>query len=325
MEAIAPAPALPRALPPVDEPEPSRRHGWWWKGLLVGVALWAISVGATIATRNTNLVPTLILLGSFLVPFTVVLFAIERVSRSASANTLLIAFFVGGVLGVVGASLLEVRLSQNLLTYFAVGFIEEFVKGAVLVVMGLHLAPKTARQGALLGAVVGAGFAAFESAGYAFNAALGQQGIDLLSLLQTEALRAVLTPLGHVLWTAVLGAAVFGASRDGVHYRLSLLPVVVYVIVSVLHGFWDSMGGLSSIIALVLTGNVVPALQYGVLRPGTAADVREISLGFYVLGLGIVSVLGGLALLVVLRRHRTRDHAVRTEQPALAVPLPASA
>ena len=69
--------------------------------------------------------------------------------------------------------------------------------------------------------MVGAGFAAFESAGYAFNAALGTRGIDLVSLLQTEGVRALLTPLGHVLWTALLGAALFGASRDGRRYRLS--------------------------------------------------------------------------------------------------------
>ena len=35
---------------------------------------------------------------------------------------------------------------------------------ALLIVIGRSLVPKTARQGALLGATIGAGFAAFESA-----------------------------------------------------------------------------------------------------------------------------------------------------------------
>jgi RsiW-degrading membrane proteinase PrsW (M82 family) len=306
----------PLAYTHADEPVPTRRHGWWWKVLLVGALLWAVTIAVTVATLNTNLVPTLILLGSFLVPFSVVLFTAERISTGFPVTSLMIAFFVGGVLGVLGASLLEAPLTaRGIGGYLLVGFIEELVKGALLVVIGRHLRPKTARQGALLGATVGAGFAAFESAGYAFNAGLGFRGIDLLGILQTEALRSVLTPLGHVLWTAVLGAAIFAASRDGRRYRFTLGIVLVYALVAVLHGLWDSMGGISTIIAIISTGNVVPALYYNTLRPGTRGQVGEITTGIYVLGLGIVSIIGGLSLRGIVRHHRSRDHAV-SEQHA---------
>ena len=291
-----------------DEPERTHRHGWWWKVLLAGVLLWLLTIVITVVTRNANLVPTLILLGSFLVPFSVVLFAAERVSTTFPTASLMIAFFVGGVLGVLGASVLEAPLTAGGIGGFmVVGFIEELVKAVLLIVMGRRLMPKTARQGALLGATVGAGFAAFESAGYAFNAGLGSGGIDLVSLVQTEAVRSVLTPLGHVLWTAVLGAAIFAASRDGRRYRLRIGVVVTYVLVAVLHGLWDSMGGISTIVALVATGNVVPALEYNTLRAGTQGEVGDISTGVYLLGLGIVSVLGGLALRWIVRRNRARD------------------
>jgi RsiW-degrading membrane proteinase PrsW (M82 family) len=193
------------------------------------------------------------------------------------------------------------------------------VKGVLLFLMGRRLVPKTAGQGALLGAVVGAGFAAFESAGYAFNAVLAPRGLSLVSLLQTEALRAVLTPLGHVLWTGVLGAAIFAASRDGRRYRYTWGVLGAYVGVSILHGFWDSMGGLSSIVALVLTGNAVPALLYNTLRPGTAAEVSLLSLVLYVMGLALISVVGIAALVGLVRYHRRRDVAV-VEQHAGATP-----
>jgi protease PrsW len=312
----APA-AAPIPAPHPDEPARTHRHGWWWKALLGGALLWLVTIAVTIATRNANLVPTLILLGSFLVPFSVVLFAAERISTSFPTASLMLAFFVGGVLGVLGASLLEAPLTAGGIGGFlVVGLIEELVKGVLVVVIGRHLVPKTARQGALLGATVGAGFAAFESAGYAYNAGLGRDGIDLLGLLQTEAVRSVLTPLGHVLWTAVLGAAIFAASRDGRRSRLSAGVVLVYLLVAVLHGLWDSMGDLSTIIAVVATGNAVPAFTEHTLRRGTAGEVGAVTTGVYVLGLGVVSVIGGLALRGIVRHHRPRDRALSADHAA---------
>jgi protease PrsW len=303
----------------MDSPPRTHRHGWWWKALLGGIALWIVTIVVTILTQNVNLIPTLILLGSFLVPFIVVLFVAERINGSFSVTQLMVAFFVGGVLGVLGASLLEANLRQTVWTLLVVGFVEELVKGVLLVLVGRSLVPKTARQGALLGAVVGAGFAAFESAGYAFTAALSPGGLDLVSLLRTEVLRALLTPLGHVLWTAVLGAAIFAASRDGRRYRYTWGVVAAYVGVSVLHGLWDSMGGLSAVLAVLVTGNrIVPALEYGFVRAGTAAEVSTLSTVFYVVGLAIISIIGIVALVVLVRRHRRRDLSVLEQHAAAA-------
>jgi protease PrsW len=303
----------------MDSPPRTHRHGWWWKALLGGIALWIVTIVVTILTQNVNLIPTLILLGSFLVPFSVVLFVAERINGSFSVTQLMVAFFVGGVLGVLGASLLEANLRQTVWTLLVVGFVEELVKGVLLVLVGRSLVPKTARQGALLGAVVGAGFAAFESAGYAFTAALSPGGLDLVSLLRTEVLRALLTPLGHVLWTAVLGAAIFAASRDGRRYRYTWGVVAAYVGVSVLHGLWDSMGGLSAVLAVLVTGNrIVPALEYGFVRAGTAAEVSTLSTVFYVVGLAIISIIGIVALVVLVRRHRRRDLSVLEQHAAAA-------
>ncbi len=289
---------------------PHHHHGWWWKTLLVGLALWIITALVTGLTLNSNLVPTLILLGSFLVPFCVVLFVIERVTGSISSLQVILAFFVGGIFGVLGASLLEADLHQSLWVYALVGLIEEFVKAVILIIVGWRVVPKTARQGALLGATVGAGFAAFESAGYAFNAAITSQGIDLVSLLQTEVVRAVLAPVGHVLWTALVGAVLFGVTHGRDRFRWSWWIPVTLIGAALLHGLWDSMSTIASTLALILSGSALVELQHGFISSRTASAVESLSVVFYIVGLAIVSAAGVLSLFVVLRHYgaKQREH-----------------
>lgn len=310
-----------RADRPEAVPHPHHHHGWWWKTLLTGLALWILTIVVTVTTQNTNLIPTLILLGSFLVPFCVVLFAIERVTGSVSSLQLVLAFFVGGIFGVLGASLLEVDLHQSYWMYLLVGLIEEFVKAILLIIIGWRVVPKTAAQGALLGATVGAGFAAFESAGYAFNAAITSQGIDLVSLLQTEVLRAILAPVGHVLWTAVLGAVLFGAARGAARFRFSIWIVVTYVGVAILHGLWDSAGDLASVIALLVNGRALEELTTaGGLSPQTASAVSALAGILYIVVLLVVAAGGILTLWLVLRHYRRGERARAAEQQVEAVP-----
>jgi RsiW-degrading membrane proteinase PrsW (M82 family) len=291
---------------------PHHRHGWWWKTLLGGFLLWVVTIIVTIATQNTNLVPTIILIGSFLVPFTVVLFVIERVTGTVSTMQLVTAFFVGGVLGVLGASLLESDLRPGAGLYLLVGFVEELVKGVLLVVVGWRVRPKTAQQGALLGATVGAGFSAFESAGYAFNAAITTRGIDLASLLQTEVARAVLSPVGHVLWTAILGAVLFGVAHGRPRFRWAWQILVAYVVVAVLHGLWDSNSTISTLLAFVLTGTPFSAAQDGTVPTSLAGVVTSL----YIAGLAVVSVIGVAVLVGVLLHHRRRARRLDAAQLA---------
>lgn len=301
----------------VDEDRPlehaHHRHGWWWKTLLVGLALWIVTIIVTVVTLNTNLVPTIILIGSFLVPFTVVLFVIERITGTVSTMQLVVAFFVGGILGVLGASLLESDLRPTPFIYILVGFVEEFVKGVLLVIVGWRVRPKNARQGALLGATVGAGFAAFESAGYAFNAAITTRGIDLYSLLQTEVIRAVLAPVGHVLWTAILGAVLFGVATGRRRFRFSWAILLAYVVASLLHGLWDSTSGIAASLAFLFTGTTPFELAHGLVSQAEAATVNSLATALYVIGLLIVSLIGVVVLIWVLvhyaRKRRRLENA----------------
>lgn len=283
-------------------------HGYWWKVLLGGVALWILTIVVTARTENTNLIPTLILLGSFLVPFVVVLFVGARQEGVLSPVRLFSAFFIGGVFGVLGASLLEVDLGKSALQFALVGFIEEFVKLLILAIAARGITRRTVGLGASLGAVVGAGFAAFESAGYAFNAALGQNTINLTSLLETEVLRAALSPVGHILWTAILGAALFSLRRPG---RPVLRLILTFVGVSALHSLWDLIGPLSSFLAVLFTGTVRFELTYGHLPPSVAPEVAFISLLMYIGGMVIIALIGINWLRLSVR------HGARREQESV--------
>jgi protease PrsW len=158
----------------------------WLEVFLGGLLLWVVSVAVTFWTGNPNLIPVVILLGSFLVPVTFVVYAFERhADQVLTTQRIFIAFVYGGVLGVLGASILETEFLKQPsgLTYVGVGLIEEAVKLAALWVVAVRLPRYTMRDGIVLGATVGLGFAALESAGYAFTALFTMQGLSLQGLV----------------------------------------------------------------------------------------------------------------------------------------------
>src|SRR5689334_23841956 len=221
---------------------------------LTGLALWVAAVVIIFVTGNANLIPTVVLLGSFLVPVTFVAWAFERRETGEITGGLIFSTFVtGGVLGVLGASVLEsFLLHPSPWLFFGVGLIEEAVKLGALVVLTRHLRTRTLRDGMILGAAVGFGFAAFESAGYAFTALFSVDGLSLVQLVQTEVIRGLLAPVGHGLWTAILGGILFATSRHG-RFTINGKLILAYLAVSILHGLWDSMHSIALYLTLLLT------------------------------------------------------------------------
>ncbi|WP_250030220.1 PrsW family intramembrane metalloprotease [Paractinoplanes maris] len=234
---------------------PVRTRPAWAVILVTGLLLWLATVAITFLTANANLVPTLVLLGSFLVPVTFVAWAYEhRDEKTMPVGLLFQLFVVGGILGILGASVLESYLLHPAWWMFAgVGLIEEGVKLAALALLTRHLPVRTVRSGVVLGATVGFGFAAFESAGYALNALLTIDGLSLRSLVETEVLRGLLAPFGHGLWTAILGGLLFRAAGSTGRLRLSWGLVLGYLGVSALHALWDSMHGVAVLLTFLLT------------------------------------------------------------------------
>ncbi|MFZ0214395.1 MAG: PrsW family intramembrane metalloprotease, partial [Candidatus Dormiibacterota bacterium] len=239
------------------EAAPATRHRWRWLFvLLIGLGLWIVSVVVTALTRNTNLIPADILVGSFLVPVSAVVWNFDHEADSYLPMTrIFFAFVVGGLLGVLLAAVLEALLvGANAFQYIVVGLIEEFVKLLALFVVAQRLPRYTTRDGIVLGATVGFGFAALESSGYAFNSLITTQGLSLNGLVFSVVARGILAPLGHGLWTAVLGGFLFHASERRNRLRPSWALLGMFFAVAALHALWDSSGGIATIAVGVLSG-----------------------------------------------------------------------
>ncbi|GIJ45134.1 hypothetical protein Val02_20200 [Virgisporangium aliadipatigenens] len=294
-----PSPVVPRGRRP------------WARMFVVGLSLWIATVAVTLLTGNPNLIPTVVLLGSFLVPVTFVAWAFERrETGELTAGLVLSTFVTGGVLGVLAASVLESYLLRpSPLLFLGVGLIEEAVKLAALAVLARHLAVKSVRNGMILGATVGFGFAAFESAGYAFTALFTVDGLSLTQVVQTELLRGLLAPLGHGLWTAIVGGVLFSAStRD--HFVVTARLVATYLGVSVLHALWDSMHGLARLLTLLLTeGEAYTQGPNGWLVAPTRAQAQLFPVLEYG-GLALVSAVGIGWLLLMWRLSRRAPDGV---------------
>jgi RsiW-degrading membrane proteinase PrsW (M82 family) len=293
----------------------SRRTRPWLRLFLTGLLLWLATVAITLLTGNPNLIPTLVLLGSFLVPVTFVTWAFQRRDTGElTAGLVFNTFVTGGVLGMLAASLLEsYLLHPSPLLFFGVGLIEEAAKLAVLMLLTRHLHTKSVRDGMILGAAVGFGFAAFESAGYAFTALFTVNGLSLMQLVQTELLRGLLAPLGHGLWTAIVGGVLFSASTRQ-HFAITGKLILAYIGVSILHGLWDSMHNIALLLTLLLTeGEAYRPTPNGWLVQPSDAQVNlfsELEWG----GLAVVSAIG-IAWLVGLWRRAPKDSRIGWKMP----------
>src|SRR5437879_7542166 len=115
----------------------------WWAVFAIGLVLWAVAVVATYVTSDVLLLPTVVLLGSFLVPVTAVVWYLDHdPSPALSPRRVLSAFIIAGAVGVLAASLLEYYLlGSGLLGNVEVGLIEELVKAAVIVVVRTGVRP----------------------------------------------------------------------------------------------------------------------------------------------------------------------------------------
>ena len=233
---------------------PASRRSWLWLWLFVaGAVVWAVATGIAVLTEDTILIPTVILLGSFLVPISVVAFAFSRTEATRlGIDVLALAFILAGTLAMPLTALTETFLLPSRYgTFLAVGAIEELGKGLVLLALASIVKTRGVRAGMVLGATVGAGFAAFESAGYAFSALIGNaDDHPLIRIIGTELSRAALAPFGHITWTALLGGALLGGPR-----LLSRLTLWTFAGIAALHGAWDASTGWAIVLTRGLVGD----------------------------------------------------------------------
>jgi RsiW-degrading membrane proteinase PrsW (M82 family) len=282
----------------------------WPLVLGAGFGLWVASTIALVATADDVLLPTVVLLGSFLVPVTVIFWFVDHErGTELSPRRLLLAFFAAGVLGLVLAAALEVwLLPTRLLPNVWVGLIEEAVKAVGVVAMAAGLRRFTVADGIVLGTVVGLGFGAFESSGYALSYGFGGDGFSISALVSEELLRSVIAPFCHGVWTGLFGAALFGAAARAGHLRLTLSVVAAYLGASALHALWDASSTAAIVVTVLAGGDETQreALSAGTLPPPTTLSPQWL----YGLVQWAVMIAVGLAGTLLIRRRWRRPAEV---------------
>lgn len=162
--------------------------------------------------HNPNLVPGLIMMGSVAVPVSVVFFFYEmNVLRNVSVYQVFKALLAGGLLSLVTSLYGFQVLNLDWLGASSAGIIEETGKLLALIILYRETKSRWILNGLLLGGAVGAGFAAFESAGYALRLLIvgGPE-----AMFEVIWVRGLLSPGAHVAWTALVGAALWRVRGD---------------------------------------------------------------------------------------------------------------
>jgi len=238
---------LPTERDQAVQPPAVPRH-LWLIALVVGTVAWLAGAVITEVTEDTILVPNVIIVGTFLVPACTVLYVLSREHEAhLSVESLVLAFLAAGTAGVVLTAVTETYLlPHHVATNLGIGLIEEGGKAGVLLLVAATVRPRVPRDGMVLGATVGAGFAAFESAGYALRVLIensGQHGI--IDILETEAQRAVYAPFGHITWTAIMGGALFASAWADGQIHLDRRVAWTFAGVVSLHALWDASYGFA--------------------------------------------------------------------------------
>jgi RsiW-degrading membrane proteinase PrsW (M82 family) len=315
----------------------SQWERWWWKILIIGVMLYMAVNNVTYSTANVFLLPQLFMIGTFLVPIVYTAYLYEDGTLyDVPLSKIALVFFFGGVLGCLAASMLEARLITTTHTGFfgsmtasnalIVGLSEELAK-LIVVLPFLFVARRqfpTVMHGIVLGAAAGMGFAAFESMGYAFLALISTPGDinqSIAAMHETIRLRALLAPLGHGTWTAIVAAAMW---RDRVEGRspLTLNTLIAFTVAVLLHAAWDYVPPVRlplidlplMLLVLGLIGLLILRFFLGVAKGEQDGAYRERNLAralhMYFAGLGD-------EMRDKMRRPKNKEHRTGKREPKL--------
>lgn len=244
--------------------KPFARKNSWLKVLTTATAFYILLLVALLLTGNPNLFPSLVMVGSFMVPVAYVAFLYERRHFSRlRMPTVSLAFLYGGLVAIVATSFLGPLfiIQYDPGEALGVGLVEEFAKILGVLVIARRRRHDLEMDGLILGAAVGMGFAALESTGYAFTTFLMSSG-SISAAVEVTLFRGLLSPLGHGTWTAILASVLFRESKDCC-FRVNLQVIGAYLFVSVLHAMWNGLSlvltpviglGLGAITTWVLVG-----------------------------------------------------------------------
>ncbi|TAH39554.1 MAG: PrsW family intramembrane metalloprotease [Planctomycetota bacterium] len=273
----------PRTTPPLAQvaTEWPRPRVYWH--ILLGTLLvyFLLRLGFT-SFENINFLPGTLVVGAFLVPLAVVVFFFEmNTPKNVSVYQVGKMLLFGGTLGLIAtlviADLIRGSGTGELVPALLTGVIEETGKLTALLLIAGNARYPWILNGLLFGAAVGAGFAGFESSGYAFVDLFGSGDLSNISL------RAFLAPFGHVIWTGMIGAALWKVrGKRPFEFGMLLHPTVVkrWLVAVILHGLWDTRILHTTLpIQQIIIGLVGWLLIFAILKEGLSQVAAESKAG----------------------------------------------
>jgi len=234
--------------PRLDEVEDTWPKPWLFARVFLVFALCFLGLYVGFSMfMNLNFMPGLITIGSFMVPVTLLIFFWEmNAPQNIAFYKVIYMVFIGGVVSLVLSLFFYLGIHSG--GPMSAGIVEETAK---LLAVAFFLRERKHRyilNGMLIGAAVGTGFAAFETAGYAFTVAL-TGGLD--QMYATIFWRGLLAPGGHVVWAALTGGALCmakGSRKFRWRMVLDRRVLRMFIVVALLHALWNSpLGALTAV------------------------------------------------------------------------------
>jgi RsiW-degrading membrane proteinase PrsW (M82 family) len=262
----------PKTTPPLDQVTTGWPKPWVFMRVLIFMAaVYFCFYQMFNVFENPRLVPGLIVMGSMVVPLaTVFLFWEMNTPRNVSFHTVLVLVCLGGVISLL-VSLIGYEIAHlDWLGAAQAGIVEELGKLLAVIMVARNVRYRWILNGMVFGAAIGGGFAAFETAGYAFSdgffdnfltytlqhirPALGDadalknliaqaQLVGNTGMLEQIHQRSYLAPFGHMLWTAISAGALWrvkGEKRLSIGMLFDKRFLAAFLIPVGLHMLWNS-------------------------------------------------------------------------------------
>ena len=236
--------------PLVEDINPRKASAWvYFKILIFFVVAYIPTYLGYAHYGNNNFLPAMIILAAFAVPVSVLVFFFEiNLFRNIPFHKVLKYFVIGGAASLFVAILYFSIpfFEQNTLVLdfkgaFFVSLIEETAKACIVAFfLFKNKNCKYILNGLLIGAAVGAGFGAFETAGYILRYGLSSNSLTLM--LEVAKQRAILAPGMHVAWATIEGAALMyvkGFEKLDKKHLNDKRFLLICLIPVILHWAWD--------------------------------------------------------------------------------------
>ena len=273
-----------RTTPPVASVSTDWPRPWLFARVFLGaLVLYLVFHVAWSLFNNPNLIPGLIMVGCLVAPFSALLLLYEfNAPRNVSLLLVVRLVTMGGAASLL-ISLVLFRMGPQLTSLLgasAAGLVEETGKLAAVVYATRRLSPVRYRytlNGLVFGAAVGTGFSIFESAGYAFTALWTTHQAD--RMFDSIFLRGLLSPFGHVIWTALAAGALWRV-KGALSYRGTMLAegrfLRIFAVGVLCHVVWNSPLSIGHpLLKYFVLGFVAWAVALSLVQEGLLQVKRE--------------------------------------------------